>query len=135
MQWHKARVRFKKQRQRDNETIDKLLDDLEMMRRRNQPDESIIRMSLAVASKFIDGVKNDKLRTILATHYSPLSSNAPKAKKLRLKFNEYLLLKPPMRSSYYKNNYYVLTMDQQTRSTTGTGPGMKWTRDALSCTN
>ena len=34
-------------------------------------------MKLAVASKFIDGVKNDELRTMLATHYTPLSTNAP----------------------------------------------------------
>ena len=70
-------MRFEKRRQREDETIDKFLDDLEMLRRRSQPDESNRRMNLAVASKFIDGVKNDELRTILATHYTPLSTNAP----------------------------------------------------------
>ena len=62
-------------------------------------------MNLAVASKFIDGVKNDELRTMLATHYTPLSTNAPTPEELRLKSKEYLLLKPPSRSGYYKNNY------------------------------
>ena len=105
VQGHQAMMRFEKRRQREDETIDKLLDDLEMLRRRSQPDESNRRMNLAVASKFIDGVKNDELRTMLATHYKPLSTNAPTPKELRLKSKEYLLLKPPSRSGYYKNNY------------------------------
>ena len=105
VQGHQAMMRFEKRRQREDETIDKFLDDLEMLRRRSQPDESNRRMNLAVASKFIDGVKNDELRTMLATHYTPLSTNAPTPKELRLKSKEYLLLKPPSRSGYYKNNY------------------------------
>ena len=105
VQGHQAMMRFEKQRQREDETIDKFLDDLEMLRRRSQPDESNRRMNLAVASKFIDGVKNDELRTMLATHYTPLSTNAPTPEELRLKSKEYLLLKPPSRSGYYKNNY------------------------------
>ena len=47
-------MRFEKRRQRDDETIDKFLDDLEMQRRRSQPDESNRRMNLAVASNFLD---------------------------------------------------------------------------------
>ena len=104
MQGHQAMMRFEKRRQREDETIDKFLDDLEKLRRRSQPDESNRRMNLAVASKFIDGVKNDELRTILATHYTPLSTNAPTPEELRLKSKEYLLLKNPSRSGYYKNN-------------------------------
>ena len=105
VQGHQAMMRFEKRWQREDETIDKFLDDLEMLRRRSQPDESNRRMNLAVASKFIDGVKNDELRTMLATHYTPLSTNAPTPEALRLKSKEYLLLKPPSRSGYYKNNY------------------------------
>ena len=41
---------FEKRRQRKDETIDKFLDDLKMLRRRSQPDESDRRMNLAVAS-------------------------------------------------------------------------------------
>ena len=105
VQGHQAMIRFEKRRQREDETIDKFLDDLEMLRRRSQPDESNRRTNLAVASKFIDGVKNDELRTMLATHYTPLSTNAPTPEELRLKLKEYILLKPPSRSGYYKNNY------------------------------
>ena len=97
-------MRFEKRMQRKNDTIDKFLDNLEMLRRRCQPDESKRGMNLAVASKFIDGVKNDELRTMLATHYTPLSTNAPTPEELRLKSKEYLLLKPPSRFGYYKNN-------------------------------
>ena len=42
---------------------------------------------------------------MLATHYTPLSTNALTPEELRLKSKEYLLLKPPWRSGYYKNNY------------------------------
>ena len=105
MQGHQAMMRFEKGRQREDETIDKFLDDLEMLRRRNQPDESNRRMKLAVASKFIDGAKNDDFRTMLATHYTPLSTYAPTPEELRLKSKEYLLLKRPSRSGYYENNY------------------------------
>ena len=77
VQGHQAMMRFEKRRQRKDETIDKILDDLEMLRRRSQPDESNRMMNLAVASKFIDGVKNDVLPTMLATPYTLLSTNAP----------------------------------------------------------
>ena len=68
-------MRFEKRRQREDETNDKILGDLEMLRRRSsQPDESNRRMNLAVASKFIDGVENEGLRTMLATYYTPLKN-------------------------------------------------------------
>ena len=76
-----------------------------MLRRRYQPDESNRRINLAVASNFIDGVKNDELRTLLAIKYTPLSTNALTPEELRLKSKEHLLLKPSSRSGYYKNNY------------------------------
>ena len=119
-------TRFEKRRQREDETTDKFLDDLDMLRRRSQPDESNRRMNLAVASKFIDGVKNDELRTMLATHYTLLSNNAPTPEKLRLKSKKYLLLKPPSRSGYCKNNY-----NQQIKVLTGTNQRTIWARDAL----
>ena len=68
-------MRFEKRMQCEDETIETILENLEMLRRRSQPDESNRRMNLAVASKFIDGVKNDELRTMLATHYTSLSTN------------------------------------------------------------
>ena len=76
-----------------------------MLRRRSQPDESNKRMNLVVASRFSDGVKNDELRTMLATHCTPFSTDAPTPDELRLKSKEHLMLKPPSRSGYYKNNY------------------------------
>ena len=45
VQGHQAMTRFEKRRQREDETIDKFLVDLEMLRRRCQPDESNRRMS------------------------------------------------------------------------------------------
>ena len=120
VQGHQAMMRIEKRRQREDETIDKFLDDLEMLRRRSQSDESNRRMNLAVASKFIDGVKNDELRTMLATHYTPLSTNAPTPEELSFKSKEYNLLKPPSRSGFFtKTIMAILTTDQQTKVTTG----------------
>ena len=87
-------MRFDKRRKREDETIDIFLEDLEMLRSRNQPDESNNRVNLAVATKFIDGLKNDELRTMLATHYTPLLTNAPTSEELRLKSKKYFSLKP-----------------------------------------
>ena len=38
VQGHQAMVKFEKRRQRDDESIDKFLDDLELLRRRSNPD-------------------------------------------------------------------------------------------------
>ena len=70
VQGHQARMRFEKRRQQEDETIDKFLDDLEMLRRRSQTDESNRRMNLAEASNFIDGTtlyhpKNLILNTLI----------------------------------------------------------------------
>ena len=81
-------MRFEKRRQREDETIDKFLDYMEMLRRRSQPDESNRRMNLAVASKFIDSLKNDELRKMLATHYTPLSTRGVEAQVERIYFVE-----------------------------------------------
>ena len=124
-------MHFDKRRQRENETIDKFRDDLEMLRRRTQTDESSSRMNLAEASKFLDGVNNGELRTMLATHYTPLSTNVPTSDELLLKSKYFLLLKPPMRSRYYKNNYGKFNIGPATKVITGKGPWMTWTRDAL----
>ena len=88
VQGHQAMMRFQKRRQREDETKFNFLEDLKTLRRRSQPDESNRKMNLAVASKLIDGVKNDELRTMLATHFTPLSTNAPTPEELRLKSNK-----------------------------------------------
>ena len=123
-------MRFEKRRQRENETVDKFLDDPAMLRRRSQPDESNRRINLAVASKFIDCVKNDEHQTILATHYKPLSTNAPTSEELRLKSKKYLLPKPPSRSGYYKNNYSNFNNGPAKQGKNCNKP-TTWTRDAF----
>ena len=67
MKCHQAMMRFEKRRQRDDESIDRLLDDFESLRRRSDPEESTNRRNFNIASKFIDGIKSDDLRTMLAT--------------------------------------------------------------------
>ena len=67
MKGHQAMMRFEKRRQRDDESIDRFLDDLQSLRRRSDPEESTNRRNFSIASKFIEGVKSDDLRTMLAT--------------------------------------------------------------------
>ena len=44
MKGHQAMMRFEKRRQRDDESIDRFLDDLESLRRRSDPEESTIKI-------------------------------------------------------------------------------------------
>ena len=46
VQGHQAMMRFDKRRQREDETIDKFLDNLKMLRRRSRPNEPNRRMNL-----------------------------------------------------------------------------------------
>ena len=118
MKGHQAMMRFEKRRQRDDESIDRFLDDLESLRRRSDPEESTNRRNFSIASKFIDGVKSDDLRTMLATYYTLSNDSAPTPEEMRQKSREYMLMKPkkysysdnrntqggsqPQRSSWYK---------------------------------
>ena len=118
MKGHQAMMRFEKRRQRDDESIDRFLDDLESLRRRSDPEESTNRSNFSIASKFIDGVKSDDLRTMLATYYTLSKDSAPTPEEMRQKSREYMLMKPkkysysenrntqggsqPQRSSWYK---------------------------------
>ena len=118
MKGHQAMMRFEKRRQRDDESIDRFLDDLDSLRRRSDPEESTNRRNFSIASKFIDGVKSDDLRTMLATYYTLSKDSAPTPEEMRQKSREYMLMKPkkhsysenrntqgggqPQRSSWYK---------------------------------
>ena len=113
-----AMMSFEKRRQRDDESIDWFLDDLESLRRRSDPEESTNRRNFSIASKFIDGVKSDDLRIMLATYYTLSKDSAPTPEEMRQKSREYMLMKPqkysysdnrnmqggsqPQRSSWYK---------------------------------
>ena len=83
---------FEKRRQRVDELVDRVLDDLESLRR-SDPEESTNRKTFNIASKFIDRVKSDDLRTILATYYTLSNYIAPTPEEMRPKSEEYLLMK------------------------------------------
>ena len=70
MKGHQAMMRFEKRRQRDDDSFNRFLDNLESLRRRSDPEESTNRRNFSIASKFIDGVKSDNLRTMLARYYT-----------------------------------------------------------------
>ena len=66
VQGHQTMVKFEKRRQRDDESIEKFLDDLELLRRRSNPGERISERNLEIASKFMDGVSSDELKTMFS---------------------------------------------------------------------
>ena len=94
MKGHQAMMRFEKRRQREDESIDRFLDDLESLRRKSDPEETTNRRNFSIASKFIDGVRSDDLRTTLATYYTLSKDNAPTPEDKRQKPREYILMKP-----------------------------------------
>ena len=102
MKGHQAMMRFEKRTQRNDESIDRFLVDLESLRRRSDPEESKNRRNFSIASKFIDGVKSDDLRTMLATYYTLSKDSAPTPEEMRQKSREYMLMKPK-KYSYSEN--------------------------------
>ena len=119
VQGHQAMVKFEKRRQRDDEFIDKFLDDLELFRRRSNPDEKIPERNLAIASKFMDGVKSDELKTMFATHSTLSLDQVPTPDVLRMKSCEYLLIKPRAQNRFSNYGNY---------SGTNTGAKCSWYR-------
>ena len=83
MKGHKAMMRFEKRRQRDDESIDRFLDDPESLRRRIVPEGSINRINFSIASKFTDGVKSEDLRTMLTTYYTLSKDIGPTPEEMR----------------------------------------------------
>ena len=114
MKGHQAMMRFEKRRQRDDESIDRFLDDLESLRGRSDPKESTNRRNFSIASKFIDGVKRDDLRTMLATYYTLSKDSAPTPEEMRQKSREYMLMKPKKYS--YSDNRNTQGVNQPQRS-------------------
>ena len=88
VQGHQAMVKFEKRRQkqmrRNDESIDKFLDDLELLGRKSNPDERISERDLAIASKFMDGVKSEELKTMLVTHFTLSLDQVPMPGDLRM---------------------------------------------------
>ena len=117
VQGHQAMVKFEKRRERDDESIDKFLDDLELLRRRSNPDESKSERNLAIASKFMDGVRSEELKTMLATHFTLSLDQVPTPDDLRMKSREYLLIKPRAQNRYSNYGNY---------SGTNTGANSSW---------
>ena len=109
VQGHQAMMKFEKKRQRDEKSIDKFLDDLELLRRRSNPDERISERKLAIASKFMDGVKSDELKTMLTTYFILSLDQVPTPDDLRMKTREYLLIKPCAQNRYSNYGNYIGT--------------------------
>ena len=107
LQGHQAMVKFEKRRQKDDEAIDTFLNDLELLRKRINPDERITERNLAITSKFMNGVKGDELKTMLATYFTLSADSVPTPDDLRMKLREYLLLKPRAENRYSNYGNYI----------------------------
>ena len=63
------------------------------MTRRSDPEESTNRGDFSIASKFIDGVNSDDLRTMLTTYCTLSKDNAPTPEEMRQKSRKYMSMK------------------------------------------
>ena len=88
VQGHQAMAKFEKRRQRDYESIDKFF----YAQKRSNPDKRISERNLAIATKFIDGVKSADLKKMLATHFNLSADFLSTPDDLRMKSREYLLI-------------------------------------------
>ena len=95
---HQTMAKFEKRGQSDDVSIDKFLDDLELLRRRSIPG--------AIALSFMDGVRSDELKTMLATHFTLTADSRHTPDDLRMKLREYLLIKPRAQKRYSINGNY-----------------------------
>ena len=78
VQGHQMMVSFEKGRQRDNVSIDKFLDDLELIKTRTNPDQRTLDKNLAMDSELMDGVKKEKLKTVLAIYFTFSVDSVPR---------------------------------------------------------
>ena len=101
MKRHQATMRFEKRRQRDGESIDQFLGDLESLRRRSDPEESTNRKNFSITWKFIDRVKSDNLGSMLATYYTLTKDNATTPEKMRQKYIGVIAIN--QKSIYFRN--------------------------------
>ena len=124
VQGHQTIAKFEKKRQSVEVSIDKFLDDLELLRRRIIPG--------AIALSFMDGVRSDELKTMLATHFTLSADSRHTPDDLRMKLREYLLIKPRAQKRYSNNGNY-------SRMSTGTASSWYKTCDDMdkrsSCAN
>ena len=87
-------MRFLKRRHRDDGSIDRFLDELEGLRRRNDPEKSTSRKNFSVASKIIERMNNEDLRTMLVIYYTLSKVNPTTPEEMRQKSRECMSMKP-----------------------------------------
>ena len=123
---HQAMMRIEKRRQREDDSIERFLDDLESLRRRSDPEEPTNRRYFSIASKFIDGVKSNDLRTRLATYYTLSKDNAPTPEQMRQKSRENMLMK--LKKTHFQTTG-ICKGEANSRGRHGTSQEMIWTNE------
>ena len=87
-------------------------------------EESTNRRNFGIASIFVDGVKSDDLRTMLATYYTLSKDIAPTTVEMRQKPREYMLMKPKKYSFLEGRN---MLGEANHKGHRGTSLEMTWT--------
>ena len=82
MKRHQPMMSFEKRRQKDDESIDRFTDDPKSLRRKSNP-----------ASNFIEGVKKEVMKTMLASYHTLSKDNSPTTEELRHKSRENIRMK------------------------------------------
>ena len=102
------RSAFASRRQKPGETINQLLDDLEGLRLRAYPQEDRATRDYEIMQKFMNGVSDQGLHTMLTTKYADESFvvQPPTVEQLRYVANEYVRLKGQNRPANWFNNWF-----------------------------
>ena len=79
-----------------------------------------------MASKFIDGVKSNDLRTRLATYYTLSKDNAPTPEEMRQKSRENMLMK--LKKTHFQTTG-ICKGEANSRGRHGTSQEMIWTNE------
>ena len=93
---------------------------------RSNPEESTIRRNFSIASKFIDGVRSDDLRAMLATYYTLSADNASTPEEMRQKSREYMIMKPKKYSFSENRNMHG---EANNKGRLGTNLETTWTNE------
>ena len=110
------RSAFVSRRQKPGEGIDQFLDDIEGLRLRAYPQEDRATRDYEIMQKFINGVSDADLHTMLSTKYNDESFvvTPPTVEQLRYVANEYLRLKNQNKPWGYRTGFPRVPFQQLT---------------------
>ena len=95
-------AKFENRRQRYDGSIDNFMADLELLRKRSNPDKKVSERNPGIVTKLMKGVENDKVKIMQVTHFILSADSMPTQDDLRINLCEYLQIKPTAQNRYQK---------------------------------